>query len=106
MKRIILLLSFFIVISLTGCKTTIKDKKTVGIAMPTKTNERWNRDGYFLKNSFEAKGYNVELRFSDDDINQQINDIQVLIADDVDLLIIRFINIINKSRCYFNYYFS
>lgn len=88
MKKIILLLSFFIVISLTGCKTTIKDKKTVGIAMPTKTNERWNRDGYFLKNSFEAKGYNVELRFSDDDINQQINDIQVLIADDVDLLII------------------
>ena len=61
---------------------------TIGIAMPSKTIERWSRDGEYLKKSFEAHGYDVELRYSDDDINHQINDIQVLIADDVDLLII------------------
>ena len=61
---------------------------TIGIAMPSKTIERWSRDGEYLKKSFEAHGYDVELRYSDDDINHQINDIQVLIADDVDLLLI------------------
>ena len=36
-------------------------QKTVGIAMPTKSLERWNRDGEYLKAQFEAAGYAVEL---------------------------------------------
>lgn len=76
-------------LALAGCGNG-KDPsvKTVGIVMPTKTIERWNRDGTYLKSLFEEKGYNVELRFSDYDILRQINDIQVLIADDVDILIV------------------
>lgn len=62
--------------------------KTVGIAMPTKSLERWNRDGEYLKNQFEAAGYKVELKYSDNDTNQQNNDIQGMIADGVDLLMI------------------
>ena len=62
--------------------------KTVGIAMPTKSLERWNRDGEYLKAQFEDAGYNVELKYSDDDSNQQNNDIQGMIADKVDLLLI------------------
>ncbi len=62
--------------------------KTVGIAMPTKSLERWNRDGEYLKKEFEAAGYKVELKYSDNDTNQQNNDIQSMIADKVDLLLI------------------
>ena len=62
--------------------------KTVGIAMPTKSLERWNRDGEYLKAQFEAAGYNAELKYSDNDTNQQNNDIQAMIADGVDLLLI------------------
>ena len=62
--------------------------KTVGIAMPTKSLERWNRDGEYLKGKFEEAGYSVELKYSDDDANQQNNDIQGMIADKVDLLLI------------------
>lgn len=62
--------------------------KTVGIAMPTKSLERWNRDGEYLKSQFEAAGYSVELKYSDNDTNQQNNDIQSMIADKVDLLLI------------------
>ena len=62
--------------------------KTVGIAMPTKSLERWNRDGEYLKAQFEAEGYKVELKYSDNDTNQQNNDIQGMIADEVDLLLI------------------
>ena len=62
--------------------------KTVGIAMPTKSLERWNRDGEYLKAQFEEAGYKVELKYSDNDTNQQNNDIQGMIADKVDLLLI------------------
>ena len=62
--------------------------KTVGIAMPTKSLERWNRDGDYLKAQFESAGYQAQLKYSDNDSNQQNNDIQAMIADGVDVLII------------------
>ncbi len=78
----------------TPDSTTVADstpdnaKKVVGIAMPTKSLERWNRDGEYLKEQFEKAGYEVELKYSDDDPNQQNNDIQNMIADNVSLLMI------------------
>ena len=56
--------------------------------MPTKSLERWNRDGDYLKAQFEAAGYEAQLKYSDNDSNQQNNDIQAMIADGVDVLII------------------
>ena len=83
------ILSAAIAVSLSGCASRNNNgAKTVGIAMPAKSLERWNRDGEYLKRMFEEQGYNVELRYSDNNIYQQVNDLQVLIADDVDLLII------------------
>jgi len=61
---------------------------SVGIAMPTNSLERWNRDGQYLKDQFEAAGYKADLKFSDNDIEAQNNDIQTMIADGVDVLII------------------
>lgn len=60
----------------------------VGIAMPTKSLERWNRDGSYLQDQFKSKGYEVSLVYSDNDVTQQVNDIENLIADDVSLLVI------------------
>ena len=57
--------------------------QTVGIAMPTKSLERWNRDGDYLKAQFEAAGYGVQLKYSDNDTDQQNNDIQAMIASTV-----------------------
>lgn len=65
-----------------------EEAKTVGIAMPTKSLERWNRDGSYLKEEFEKAGYEVLLTYSDNDVTQQNNDIGNLIADGVDLLIV------------------
>ncbi|MCR5715282.1 MAG: sugar-binding protein [Lachnospiraceae bacterium] len=62
--------------------------QTIGIAMPTQSLERWNRDGSYLKDQFESKGYTVELTYSDNKIDQQVKDIEGLIADEVDLLVI------------------
>ena len=63
-------------------------KLRVGISMPTKSLERWNRDGEYLKKEFEQKGYQVDLTYSDNKITQQVNDIEGLLANGVNLLVI------------------
>ena len=60
----------------------------VGISMPTQSLERWNRDGAFLRDQFEASGYQAELLYANNEVDQQVSDIQNLIADGVDLLVI------------------
>ena len=82
---IVLALSMVLALSVSAFAA---DEKTVGIAMPTKSLERWNRDGSYLKEQFEAAGYKVLLTYSDNDIQQQNNDIANMLADKVDLLIV------------------
>lgn len=62
--------------------------KTVGIAMPTKDLERWNRDGAYLDEQFKAAGYKTIVTYSDNKNDQQVNDIQNMLSQGVDLLII------------------
>lgn len=78
--------------------------KKVGISMPTKSLERWNRDGSYLKAQFEGKGCSVELTYSDNKIDQQVKDIENLIADKVNLLVVAAIdgeslsNVLNNAK--------
>lgn len=60
----------------------------IGISMPTQSLERWNRDGSYLQKQFEDAGYEVELTYSDNETDRQVNDIQNLISDGVDLLVV------------------
>lgn len=60
----------------------------IGISMPTQSLERWNRDGAYLDEQFKAAGYETILTFSDNDSGRQVNDIQNMLADDVDLLVV------------------
>ena len=41
---------------------TSEGTKKVGIAMPTKSLERWNRDGSFLEEQFKSQGFEVVER--------------------------------------------
>ena len=98
MKKLLsLLLTVVMVLSLVACggaaQTTTAEgdsakKLKVGLAMPTKSLERWNRDGEYLKREFEEKGYEVYLTYSDNKISQQVNDIEGLLANNVDLLVV------------------
>jgi putative multiple sugar transport system substrate-binding protein len=58
------------------CDDSAPQKGKIGIAMPTKSLERWNRDGSFLKNQFQSHGYNVNLVYSGNSVTQQISDIE------------------------------
>ena len=60
----------------------------IGISMPTQSLERWNRDGSYLQKQFEDAGNEVELTYSDNETDRQVNDIQNLISDGVNLLVV------------------
>ena len=64
------------------------EAKTVGIAMPTQSLERWNRDGAYLDEQFKAAGFETILTYSDNDSGKQVNDIQNMLADGVNLLVV------------------
>ena len=76
------------ILSLGAFTAFAEEGDLIGISMPTKSLERWNRDGSYLKEQFEAAGYQVELTYSDNDAVQQNNDIANMIADGVKVLII------------------
>lgn len=64
------------------------DARTIGISMPTQSLERWNRDGSYLDEQFQAAGYKTIVTYSDNKAEQQVNDIQNMLAQGVDLLVV------------------
>lgn len=71
--------------------------RTVGIALPTQNLERWNRDGVFLKEQFEAVGCKVDLKYADNNKDKQVEDIQSMIDEGVQLLLIAAVDKDNLS---------
>jgi putative multiple sugar transport system substrate-binding protein len=68
---------------------------TIGIAMPTKSSERWISDGKNVVKDLQAKGYKTKLVYGEDDPDQQVSQIENLITQGVKGLIIAAID--NKS---------
>ncbi len=87
-KYVGLLIAALMVACLAGFTVQAEETHKVGISMPTKSLERWNRDGSYLKDQFEAAGYEVLLTYSDNDDVQQNDDISNMIADGVEVLVI------------------
>jgi len=56
--------------------------------MPTRSEERWNKDGQAVKDGLEKLGYTVDLQFSDDDIPTQSRQIDDMITKGVKVLVI------------------
>ncbi|RMI45163.1 multiple monosaccharide ABC transporter substrate-binding protein [Streptomyces triticirhizae] len=61
---------------------------TVGIAMPTKSSERWIADGDNMVAQFEEAGYETDLQYGEDRVENQISQIENMIARGHDLLVI------------------
>ncbi|AZS87511.1 multiple monosaccharide ABC transporter substrate-binding protein [Streptomyces griseoviridis] len=68
---------------------------TIGIAMPTKSSERWIGDGNNVVRDLKALGYKTKLVYGEDDPDQQVSQIENLITQGVKGLIIAAID--NKS---------
>ena len=74
--------------STSGSGSAADGAQKIGISMPTQSLERWNRDGSYLDQQFQAAGYETIVTYSDNDTNRQVNDIQNMIAQGVDLLVV------------------
>ncbi|WP_373559207.1 multiple monosaccharide ABC transporter substrate-binding protein [Streptomyces sp. SA15] len=68
---------------------------TIGIAMPTKSSERWIADGKNVEADLKSKGYKTKLVYGEDDPDQQVSQVENLITQGVKALIIAAID--NKS---------
>ncbi|MGA5581656.1 multiple monosaccharide ABC transporter substrate-binding protein [Streptomyces thermodiastaticus] len=76
-------------------KTGDVEGATIGVAMPTKSSERWIADGDYVVKNLQAKGYKAKLVYGEDDPDTQVSQIENLITQGVKGLIIAAID--NKS---------
>ena len=52
----------------------------IGIAMPTRSSERWIQDGEALQAQFEEAGFEVDLQYAEDDIPTQVSQIENMVT--------------------------
>lgn len=64
------------------------DKKLVYISMPTEAEERWIKDGKELKNQIKKAGYNVDLTYAQDKVEQQNSDIENAINKGANIIVV------------------
>lgn len=97
MKKLLsTILALSMSISLIGCGSTggtsegggDSDGKTVGIALPTKSSQRWIDDGDNMKKQFEDMGYTVDMQYAEDVVENQVAQIENMITKGVDVLVI------------------
>jgi len=80
------------------------DAGFIGIAMPTKSPERWVHDGNNMKAEFEKRGYKVDLQYAEDIVENQVSQIENMITKGVDVLVIAAIdgesltNVLDKAN--------
>jgi len=60
----------------------------IGVAMPTKSSERWIADGNALKETLEGQGFTVDLQYAEDDIPTQVSQVENMVTKGAKVLII------------------
>lgn len=60
----------------------------IGVAMPTKTSERWIDDGNNVKTKLEGMGYKVDLQYANDSVPQQQQQIESMLNNGAKALIV------------------
>lgn len=64
-----------------------KDFK-IGISMPSKSLERWEKDGSFMVEKLEGLGYETDIQYAQDGVSTQVSQIENQITTGVDVLVI------------------
>ena len=93
MKKLLSVLLSVAVIAtlLTGCGGaggSSSGAKKVGVSMPTKDLQRWNQDGANMEKELKAAGYEVDLQFANNDVQQQVSQIENMISSGCSVLVI------------------
>jgi putative multiple sugar transport system substrate-binding protein len=62
--------------------------KLVGIALPTKSGERWVADGKYMNQEFTKAGYKVDMQYAEDVVENQVAQIENMITKGAKVLVI------------------
>ncbi len=71
-----------------GAVSAMAAGEKVGVSMPTKDLQRWNQDGENMKNMLEAAGYEVDLQFASNDVQQQLNQVTNMVNNGCKVVVI------------------
>lgn len=63
-------------------------EELIGIAMPTKSSQRWVDDGNNMVKKFEELGYKTDLQYAEDDVDKQIEQIENMIVKGAKVLVV------------------
>lgn len=73
-------------LAFTGCGSSTQNSSNnsksikVGVAMPTKSLQRWNQDGSNIEKMLQDKGYKVDLQFAENKVETQVSQIENMIT--------------------------
>jgi len=84
----VVMLASLILTACGGAAPAASAKKLVGISMPTKTSTRWISDGNSMVSSFQKLGYDTDLQFADNDIQNQLSQIENMVTKGAKVLVI------------------
>lgn len=111
-KKIIKIFSvIFLTVLLAACSNSDSDseasdnkEKTIGISMPSKSLERWEKDGNYMVQKLEELGYKTDIQYAQDGVPTQVSQIEDMVTKEVDALVIASIdgealtNIIDRAQ--------
>ncbi len=88
-----LLISFMLVLAACGSGETggsggSEDGGLIGVAMPTKSSQRWVDDGNNMVKQLEELGYKTDLQYAEDDVDKQIEQIENMIVKGAEILVV------------------
>lgn len=89
MKKIVMVsVTLLTLLFVAACGDGGDGTQTVGIAMPTQSSERWVDDGNNMVEMFEELGYETDLQYAEDVVENQLSQIENMITRGVDILVI------------------
>ena len=68
--------------------SALAEGQKVGVSMPTKDLQRWNQDGENMQKLLEEAGYEVDLQFASNDVQQQLNQVTNMINNGAQVVVI------------------
>lgn len=88
------LAAMLVLATATGCAgseqtaAATPDRGTVGLLMPTTKSSRWVSDGESMVRQFQLLGYDADLKYAEDDVDEQIAQIEAMIKQGDKALVI------------------
>lgn len=87
----------FLCLSFTSCSGGASGKTMIGIAMPTKTVQRWERDGEYIKNGLEDAGFATMIEYANDNTALQISQLENMINRGCKVIIVAAVDSVSLS---------